>query len=148
MLYDGMLGVYAMSKPHDQKLIPLAKELRKNMTRQEKRLWYDFLCHYRPRFQRQKVIDPFIVDFYCADVRLCIELDGDQHYTEEGLLYDAKRTRILNGHSLLVVRFPNSDVNNNFAAVCMSIDNEVKKRQRSFAEEKRKRGEDGIDAGM
>ena len=137
-----------MSDLYDRKLIPLAQELRKDMTRQEKRLWYEFLCRYSPRFQRQKVIDTFIVDFYCADARLCIELDGDQHYTEEGLLYDAKRTRILNGYSLQVIRFSNSDINNNLAAVCMHIDNEVKKQQRFIAENKRKQGEDGIDAGM
>ncbi|BCL79948.1 endonuclease [Ktedonobacteria bacterium brp13] len=136
-----------MPKSYNRDLILLAQDLRRNMTEQEKRLWYCFLRHHSLRFQRQKVIDPFIVDFYCAHAHLCIELDGDQHYTEEGLLYDAKRTRILNRYSLQVVRFSNSDVNNNFAAVCMSIDNEVKKQEHSLAENKNKQGEDKLDTG-
>lgn len=140
--------VCVISNLYDQKLIPLAKELRKNMTHQERRLWYEFLRQYSPPFQRQKVVDAFIVDFYCDKARLCIELDGDQYYTEEGLMYDAKRTKILSGYSLQVVRFPNNDINNNFAAVCVYIDNEVKKRQRFFVEDDKKRREEGIDLGL
>ena len=68
-------------------LIPFAKELRKNATKQEKHLWYDFLSSYPIRFQRQKAIDNFIVDFYCHQAKFVVEIDGDQHYTDKGLAY-------------------------------------------------------------
>ena len=76
-----------MSLPYQKKLIPRAQELRKKATKQENHLWYDFLHNYPVRFQRQKTIDSFIVDFYCHEARLVIELDGSQHYDEQGLAY-------------------------------------------------------------
>lgn len=66
------------------------------MTRQERHLWYDFLQDYPVKIYKQKVIDNFIVDFYCHSAKLVIELDGSQHYTEEGLANDEERTKILN----------------------------------------------------
>ena len=74
-----------MSLDYNKKNIVLAQNLRKNATRQEKHLWYDFLANYKPRFQRQKAIDDFIADFYCHEAKLIIELDGSQHYTESGI---------------------------------------------------------------
>ncbi len=74
-----------MSLKYNGKLIPRAKDLRKNATRQENHLWYDFLRTFPVRFQRQKAIDGFIADFYCHKARLIIELDGSQHYTDDGL---------------------------------------------------------------
>ncbi len=70
-----------MSLEYNKKLIPRAKELRKNMTKQENHLWYDFLRIYPVRFQRQKTIDNYIADFYCHKAKLIIELDGSQHFT-------------------------------------------------------------------
>ena len=117
-----------MSLNYNKKLIPRAQELRKNMTKQEKHLWYDFLCNYSVRFQRQKTIDNYIVDFYCHKAKLVIELDGSQHYTEDGLEYDGIRTEILNAYGLEVMRFSNSDIDKNFVAVCEAIDEKVKQR--------------------
>jgi very-short-patch-repair endonuclease len=113
-----------MSLPYNKNLIPKAKELRRNMTKQEKRIWYDFLSKYPIRFQRQKTIDHFIVDFYCHRAKLVIEIDGGQHYTEEGLEYDEARTEILNAYGLQVIRFSNSEIEKNFNDVCNVI-NEI-----------------------
>ena len=117
-----------MSLNYNKKLIPRAQELRKNMTKQEKHLWYDFLCKYPIRFQRQKTIDNYIVDFYCHKAKLVIELDGSQHYTEDGLVYDNIRTDILERYDLEVIRFSNMDIDRNFTAVCETIDERVKQR--------------------
>lgn len=96
-----------MSLPYKGELIPRAMELRKEATRQENHLWYDFLRFYSVRFQRQKVIGPFIADFYCHKAKIVIELDGSQHYTAQGAAYDAERSRFLSGYGILVLRFSN-----------------------------------------
>ncbi len=96
------------------------------MTKEEGHLWYDFLCSYPIRFLRQKVIDNYIVDFYCSDARLIIELDGSQHYEEKGLLKDKIRTEKIESRNLTVVRIPNNEVNKNFSGVCEYIDLFVK----------------------
>ena len=115
-----------MSLPYKGKLIPRAKELRKNATRQENHLWYDFIRTYPVRFQRQKTIGGFIVDFYCHDAKLVIELDGSQHYTDDGKAYDAERTSILEKYGLSIMRFSNNDIDNKFQAVCNMIDQKIK----------------------
>lgn len=96
-----------MSLEYSRKNVVLARNLRKNATPQEKRLWYDFLSKYEVRFQRQKAIDNFIADFYCHRAGLIIELDGSQHYTEDGMRRDGFRTEILEGYGLRVIRFTN-----------------------------------------
>ena len=111
---------------YNKKLIPRAKELRKEMTPQERHLWYDFLRDYPVKIYKQKVIDNFIVDFYCHQAKLIIELDGSQHYTEEGLKYDEERTNILSRYNLEVIRFSNYEVDNSFEAVFKIIDNTIK----------------------
>ena len=102
--------------------IPLAKELRKNMTPWERKLWYQYLRTYPIRFQRQKAIGNYIVDFYCAKARLVLELDGGGHYSEEQIQKDMLRTRELESMSLTVVRICNLDIDNNFRGVCEYID--------------------------
>ena len=102
--------------------IPLAKELRKNMTPWERKLWYQYLRTYPIRFQRQKAIGSYIVDFYCAKARLVLELDGGGHYSEEQIQKDMLRTRELESMSLTVVRICNLDIDNNFRGVCEYID--------------------------
>ena len=124
-----------MSLPYQEKLIPRAKELRKNATKQEKHLWYDFLCRYPVRFQRQKTIDHFIADFYCHAAKLVIELDGAQHYDEQGLARDKERTAILAEYGVEVLRFSNTEVENDFRRVCTMIDSAVQERMRVLAEE-------------
>ena len=69
---------------YDSEIIPRAKQLRKDMTEQERRLWYCCLKEYPVKFYKQRVIGAYIVDFYCAQARLAIELDGSQHYEDEG----------------------------------------------------------------
>ena len=115
-----------MERKHNSKLTGNARALRKNMTKEERHLWYDYLKSYPVRFLRQKVIDNFIVDFYCHEARLIIELDGSQHYEEKGLLKDKIRTEKLEERNLTVIRIPNIEVNKNFRGVCEYIDIAVK----------------------
>ena len=119
-----------MSLPYQRKMIVRAKELRKNMTKQEKHLWYDFLNIYPIRFQRQKTISCFVADFYCHQARLIIEIDGSQHYTEQGEAYDKERSAVLTEYGLEIIRFSNYDVDTNFCGVCEEIDRIVKERLR------------------
>ena len=101
---------------------PLAQQLRRDMTRQERRLWYDYLSACPVRFRRQKQFGNYIVDFYCASHKLVIEIDGSQHYEPEEAAYDAQRTAYLNGIGLTVMRFSNHDIDAHFDGVCASID--------------------------
>lgn len=117
-----------MSLEYNKKLIPRAKELRKNATPQENELWYKFLRTYPIRFQRQKTIGQFIVDFYCHEAKLVIELDGSQHFTPEGKTHDAQRTAALETLELHVLRFTNRDIDSEFKAACAKIDASVRER--------------------
>ena len=114
-----------MQRKHNKDIIPLAKELRKNMTKEEKHLWYDFLRTYPVRFSRQKVLGKYIADFYSAEAKLIIELDGSGHYSDEGKKYDEDRTEFLEGYGLRVLRIPNTEIHNNFRGVCEHINNIV-----------------------
>ena len=113
---------------HNKELTPLAKELRKNMTEEERLLWYSFLRNHQQKFYRQRVIDNYIVDFYCSAARLIIEVDGSQHYEPNGLLKDTIRTEKLENHDLLVIRIPNNEVKHNLRGVCEYIDEVIEKR--------------------
>ena len=117
-----------MSLPYKKHLIPRAKELRKNATKQENHLWYDFLRSYPIRFQRQKVIGGFIADFYCHKAKIIIELDGSQHYSEQGAAYDTERTQILSGYGIYVLRFSNLEIDRHFQEVCAAIHQCVSRR--------------------
>lgn len=112
-------------KPYNQSNIPPAKALRKNMTPWERRLWFEFLRNYPLRFQRQKAIGSYIVDFYCAKAGLAIELDGGGHYTTENAEKDAIRTGELEKMNLRVLRICNTDIDRNFAGVCAYINRAV-----------------------
>ena len=105
-----------------------ARQLRKNMTPWERKLWHCFLKDYKIRFQRQKCIDQYIADFYCFRAKLVIELDGGGHYDPESEIKDAARTKVLEKYGLIVIRFCNTDIDKNFYSVCTVIDEEVKKR--------------------
>ena len=109
-------------------LLGFAKKLRQNMTPQEKNLWYDFLSKYPIKVYRQRIIDNYIADFYCAKAKLVIELDGSQHYTADGKEYDIVRTDVLQKYGLTVLRFKNNDVDNKFNGVCSVIDRTIKER--------------------
>ena len=110
-----------MDYKHNKEIVPLAKALRKNMTKEEKHLWYDYLKEYPIRFIRQKVIGKYIVDFYCAKAKLVVELDGSQHYEDKKIEKDALRTEFLEQYGLKVIRIPNLDINKNFEGVCILI---------------------------
>ncbi len=96
------------------------------MTKEERHLWYDFLRGYPIRFTRQKVMGKYIVDFYCAQAKLVVELDGSQHYDPTEMDKDAARTAFLKGYDISVLRIPNNEVMRNFLGVCEHIDAAVK----------------------
>jgi very-short-patch-repair endonuclease len=107
------------------RLASLARELRKNMTLEERILWYQYLRTYPVQWNRQKVIGPYIVDFYCKRAKLIIELDGSQHYDPEHAAHDQERTAYLNSLGYTVLRFANTDVKTNLSGVCAAIDRAV-----------------------
>ena len=115
-----------MNTQRNQKLTPNAKTLRKNMTKEERHLWYDCLKHLPCTVHRQKVLGPYIVDFYCAKVGLVAELDGGGHYTAEQAERDDLRTKDLESMKLTVIRICNLDIDRNFRGVCEYIDMTVK----------------------
>ena len=115
-----------MDRKHNPQLVQNARDLRKNMTREERRLWYDFLRDYSVRFTRQKVLGKYIVDFYCAKAKLIVEVDGPQHFEEQGAAYDRERTAYLAQYGLQVIRIPNNQVMEHFDGVCAYIDWTVK----------------------
>ena len=111
-----------MDYKHNKSLVSNAKELRNNMTKEERHLWYDFLKSHPVRFQRQKIIGKYIVDFYCAEAKLIIELDGSQHFEDKGMKRDAERSEFLESYGLTLIRIPNNEINSNFRGVCEYID--------------------------
>ena len=117
----------------NKNLLESSRILRKDMTRHEKHLWYDFLRNYPMHIYKQRIIENYIVDFYCPAAKLIIELDGSQHYTKSGMEYDEVRTEILEIYNLKVLRIPNIDVDTNFYGICQMIDEEIKNRINSLS---------------
>ena len=111
-----------MLRKHNKAIVPTARMLRKNMTKEEKHLWYDFLRTHPARFSRQKVLGKYIADFYSAQAKLVIELDGSGHYTEEGKEHDRDRTEFLKEYGISVIRFSNTEIYENFRGVCEYIE--------------------------
>lgn len=107
-------------KTHDPLRVN-ARNLRKSMTPQEGRLWYDFLKNLPQTVYRQKIIGNFIVDFYISSCKLVIELDGAQHTEPQAVEYDAQRTAYLQGIGCRVLCCANNAVDTNFAGVCEDI---------------------------
>ena len=114
-----------MTSTKNPKLSANAKALRRNMTKEERHLWYDFLKELPLMVHRQKVIGPYIVDFYIAKAALVIELDGSQHYGAAGQAADQQRDGYLQSLGLRVLRYSNADVNRNFRGVCEDILNHL-----------------------
>jgi very-short-patch-repair endonuclease len=112
-------------RPYNATLTSRARELRTNATKQENRLWYEFLRDFRPRFTRQRIVGSYILDFYCGAVKLTVELDGSGHFEPEAIEYDKIRTKFLGSLGIRVMRFTNIDVNESFEGVCICIANEV-----------------------
>ena len=125
---DGEGNMEQIPSKKNNKLLNIARILRRNMTRQEKHLWYDFLRYYPVKIYKQRIIDNFIADFYCHSARLIIELDGSQHYTSRGRSHDAARTEVLEKYGIFVLRFSNKDVDDDFEDVCRMIDRVINER--------------------
>ena len=113
---------------YNGKMLEAARNLRKNMTPQERHLWYDFLKSYQVKIYKQRPLSSYIVDFYCPRARLVIEIDGSQHYTVDGKEYDENRTTVLNELGLEVIRISNYDIDTNFEGVCSFIDKAIKEK--------------------
>ena len=115
-----------MDYKHNKSLVSNARNLRKNKTKEDRHLWYDFLRFYPVKFLRQKILGKYIVDFYCAEAKLIVELDGSQHYEDKGMKYDTERTIYLEQYGVRVLRIPNNEVSRNFSGLCEYIDFAVK----------------------
>lgn len=103
-----------------------SRELRKNATSEENKLWYQYLSKLKIRFLRQKPIDNYILDFYCPIKKIAIEIDGSQHYTDEAIEYDKNRTNRLRKYGIEVIRFTNLEIKKHFIEVCEYIENILK----------------------
>ena len=110
-----------MSDKSNKKLTVFSQQLRSNMTKEERRLWYDFLKNLPVTVNRQKVIGKYIVDFYCSQARIVVELDGSQHYEEYGIEKDRERDRYLSDLGISVLRYSNHEINTKFQSVCDDI---------------------------
>ncbi len=110
-----------MAYPSNPNLKGNAQKLRREMTKQESHLWYDFLRHLSLNVKRQKVYGNYIVDFYCSKAKTIIELDGSQHYEDTAQAYDQKRDAYLSSLGLHILRYTNLDINHNFQGVCNHI---------------------------
>ena len=115
-----------MPGKYNSELVGNARKLRRNMTDEERILWYQYLRTYPVKFYRQRPMGHYIVDFYCAKARLVVEIDGSQHYEDQGLEYDRTRTAYLESLGLTVLRVPNNDLRKNLRGVCEAIDEQVR----------------------
>ena len=122
-----------MNIPKDNTKLETARKLRREMTPQERKLWYLFLQRYPVKIYKQRIIERFIVDFYCASAKLVIEIDGSQHYEAQGMAYDAERTAILESYGLKVIRYSNREIDREFRAVCDQIDQIIQARKSLFS---------------
>ena len=116
-----LTDIITMKKHYNKQLTENSKQLRKNMTKEERHLWYDFLKGLPATINRQKVIGNYIVDFYCDAIKTAIELDGSEHFNDHGIEYDKKRDEYLNSLGIRVLRYSNYDVNTRFKSVCEDI---------------------------
>jgi len=117
-----------MNNTNNSKLTKNAQNLRKNMTREERHLWYDFLRQLPVTINRQKVFGNYIADFYCATAKIIIELDGSQHYEEKTAEKDVIRDKYFSQLGITVLRYQNIEITNNFEAVCNDIYKHIFKR--------------------
>ena len=118
-----------MNSTNNPSLTKFSQELRINMTKEEKHLWYDFLKKLPQTVNRQKVVGNYILDFYCADAKIAIELDGSQHYEQDGKEKDLERDEFLGSLGITVLRYTNQELNRNFEGVCLDILKHIKKQK-------------------
>jgi len=108
--------------PYNANITSIAKQLRKSMTESERKLWYCYLKDCGVKFYRQKQIEKYILDFYCAKARLVIEVDGDSHFNEDAVKYDKARSKLLENYGLKIMRVTNKDIKCRFSGVCEAIE--------------------------
>ena len=114
----------------DPAKLDFARRLRREMTPQERHLWYDFLRDAPAKFYKQKPLGSYVLDFYCPSLALALEIDGSQHYENEGMQSDKERTAHLEKRGITVLRFSNADVDERFSAVCEAILQAIEERKR------------------
>ena len=112
--------------PYNADITARARQLRRNMTESERKLWFCYLKDCGIKFYRQKQIENYIIDFYCAKARLVIEVDGDSHFNEDAAQYDNERTKLLENYGLSIIRFTNNDIKYRFPGVCETIEKFIK----------------------
>jgi len=120
--------------PKNNGLLENARSLRRDMTPQERKLWYLFLRNYPIKVFKQRIIESYIADFYCAPAKLVIEIDGGQHYEEENQAKDAVRTATFEKYGLKIVRYTNLEIDRQFSEVCESIDRLIRSRTKVAGE--------------
>lgn len=108
MYYNGDLKKYA-------------RKMRTKMTKEERKLWYEFLRNLPVRIYRQRIIGNYIADFYCPSAKTVIELDGSQHFEDSGLAYDKTRSEFFSSLGIKIIRYANNEVTENFEGVCSDI---------------------------
>ena len=116
--------------PYDPSLKEKARQLRNNLTPAEKHFWNALRStpfYQDNTFNRQKPFGKYIVDFYCHEQQLVIEIDGDSHYEDHAQVYDQKRTKFLESHGLKVVRFTNSEVMKSIDGVMIILEKMIEK---------------------
>ncbi len=118
-------GLKMLELKYNQKNINKGKELRKTMTKEERKLWFEFLTNLPIKIYRQKLIGNFIVDFYCHKKKIAIEIDGSQHFFDDEKHKDELRTEYLNSLGITVLRYSNLDISKNFSSVCKDIYNKI-----------------------
>ena len=114
----------------ENEILRRSQALRKQMTKEERHLWYDFLKTYPIQFKRQYPIGYYIADFFCYQAKLIVELDGSQHYEPDEIAYDRRRTEYLQQQGYYVLRLSNLDVMKRFRSVCEYIDTVVQNRMK------------------
>jgi len=117
-----------MNSFHNKSLTPNAQKLRREMTSQERKLWYEYLKNLPVRFGRQRIVREYILDFYCAQGKLAIELDGSQHYEQDGMQKDRIRDEFLKSFGIEVIRYSNTDVDHHFSGVCSDIEKHLREK--------------------
>ena len=122
-----------MNDHRNKKLTPNAKALRRNMTKQERHLWYDFFKQLPITVHRQKILGNYIVDFYIASAKLVVELDGSQHYDPINRLEDAVRDAWLQNAGYRILRYSNEDSNLRFQSVCEDILNHIEGNNHDYS---------------
>ena len=123
-----------LMEPYDKKNLAFARQNRKvrNATRQEGLLWHTYLKKSDINFTRQYRLGHYILDFYAPSIRLAIEIDGGQHYEDDAIAYDQSRTAFLEGKGITVLRFTNTDIDNNLNGSFLVIEKEIERLNKNI----------------